>query len=42
MGSADLAAQIGTWISEGMVSGNPLATVAALAVLVVGTLLGFP
>ena len=42
MGSADLAAQIGTWIADGMISGNPLATAAAVVVLVVGTILGFP
>lgn len=42
MGSSDIAAQVGTWIAEGMTSGNPLATAIAVVVLTIGTILGFP
>ncbi|WP_305091376.1 hypothetical protein [Prescottella sp. R16] len=40
MGSNDIAAQIGTWLRDGMLDGNPLAIAAAAILVPLGMIFG--
>lgn len=40
MGSNDFAAQIGSWLRDGMLTGNPLAIAAAAILAPLGMILG--
>lgn len=40
MGSNDMAAQVGNWLRDGMLRGDPVALVAALVLGAFGGLLG--
>ncbi|MDG3014266.1 hypothetical protein [Speluncibacter jeojiensis] len=40
MNSTDIAAQVGNWLRDGMLSGNPLAILAAAVLVPLGAIFG--
>ncbi|MGF7120647.1 hypothetical protein AB4Z09_23200 [Rhodococcus sp. TAF43] len=40
MGSNDIAAQVGNWLRDGMLAGNPLALAAAAILVPLGMIFG--